>query len=241
MIFEYAIIIFLIIIIILTLRSINYINNTSNYTNIYKNIPFERISLASVLTTLKTGDLLYYRNAISSFMMDRLIPTDVYKHVSMIVRIDNDLFSTESSLGEFYSKQDSTEEPLVMFSGVNVLPLINRLKYYSGLVFLHRLNKPLSLENEQKLVTYINNSIGTPYPTMLSLYMNFTFNVKISKDLYCYEYVYSLLEYIDLIPTKKKNARDISEYIAKLCNFELNYGYRYEPGRLIVFDLDGVE
>lgn len=237
MILEYGIIIILILIIICTLRTTNYVMNTSNYTEIYKNMTFDRVKLSEIYDELKTGDLLFFRSAISSFVVDKLIPTEIYKHVAMIVKLDDELYCTESTIRDFFAKDDITNELYILKSGVNTMLLIPRLQYYSGLIFIHKLNKPISTSDEIKLIEYINESASIAYPSSLSLYMNLVFNIKISNDLYCYEYIYMLLKHINIITENKTNVKDISNYIANIYKYQLNDGYKYSEGKQLVYDL----
>jgi len=236
MVIEYAIIIILMIIILYSIFSLNYVMNNTTYIDVYKKLPFTRTRLSDVHDELKTGDLIFSRNAVASFLVDYIIPTAIYKHVAMVIKINGQLYLTESTIGDFFANNDNTEDLYTLHSGVNIVPLKPRLKYFSGLLFIHRLNKSLSKIMEIKLISFVGELSDVKYPTAFSLYINILFNKKISNDLYCYEYIYVLLKHIDLISINKKTVKDISEYIGYIDKYELNQGYHYSKGNLLIYD-----
>lgn len=225
-----------ILLLVMIISTLSFLNKIVNIKEIYTQLPFNRLLLSNIYDSLKTGDLIFYRSSIASAVVDTLIPTPVYKHVSMIVKINGILYTTESSQGGIYAKKD--DELLYLKNGVEIVPLLTKIKYYCGMVFITQLSKPLSEEKENMLIDRIKELKDIEYPSVMSLYLDFIFNIKISKTFYCFQYVYNLFEYIELIPKKKLNSIELSYFITNINIQILNDDYYYDPLYQLVYDYE---
>jgi hypothetical protein len=232
---ELSVIIFIILLII-TVYSVKVLYYLVDYKKIYLEIPFDRISLSKIYSSLKTGDLLFYRHSVASIINDILTPSSLYKHGAMIIKYNNELYITESVMSEYYCRDNGV--PIKLREGINTVPLKKRLEYYCGVVYLFQLNKPLEPEREKKLIDYCITLKDRPYPSTFDIYLNFIFNIRIKKSLYCFEYLYVLLKYINLLKEQKNNAFEICTYISSIDKHELNNNFSYKNGKLLVYDYD---
>lgn len=226
-----------IILIILILFTLHYLHKLINHREIYQEIPFNRVLMSKVYDDLKTGDIILFRSSVNSFITDTLIPTTVYKHIGMIIKLNDELYITESGQRNVYAK-NSQGDILYLKDGVDILPLKTRLSYYCGMVFLTQLSRPLEPEKEQKLIEYIYELYNINYPSLLELYLNFILNLKITKSLYCFQYVYMLLESIGVIPKQPVSNMELTDFITHIDEYELNDDYSYTELKKIVYDID---
>lgn len=227
-----AMFIVLIIMIICTMR---FLQRIVKYKDIYKEMPFKKVLLSDIYDTLKTGDLIFYRSSITSFITDTIIPTTLYKHISMVIKIEDKLYSTESSEGSIYCRTKDSLKYLK--NGVDTVPLLTKLKYFCGMIFISQLSKPLSEEREHNIIEYANKLYKLQYPSVISLYFDFVLNMKISKSLYCFQYIYLLLERIGLINKQSLNAIDLSSLITNIHQYNLNDNYQYSRIKQLVYDI----
>lgn len=227
----------LIILIILILFTLYYLYKLINYRELYQEIPFNRVLLSNIYNDLKTGDLILYRSSINSFITDTLIPTTVYKHIGMIIRINGELYITESGQRDIYAK-NLNGDILYLKDGVDIVSLKTRLEYYCGMTFLTQLSRPLEPEKENKLIEYIYDLYNISYPSLLELYLNFILNLKVTKSLYCFQYIYMLLESIGLISKQKISNMELTDFITHIDEYELNEDYSYNTIHKIIYDVD---
>ena len=224
----------LIILLILIFSTILFLNRFERTKDIYKSMPFTKVLLSDIYNSLKTGDLIFYRSSVSSIATDTIIPTPLYKHISMVIKKDDTLYSTESTMEDFYCKVNN--ESIFLKNGVSIVPLLPKLQYYCGMMFITQLAVPINEDKVYKLYEYINKLKNMSYPSLISLYLDFVLDIKISKSLYCYEYIYILLEYINIVNRQYLNSMDLSKFITTIHLQKLNNN-SYSEVKQLVFDM----
>jgi len=217
--------------------TISLLNNVVSTREIYQQMPFNKIYLSDILPSIKTGDIILYRSSLSTFMSSALIPTLVYKHIGIVLKIDNVLYITESSDGSYiYNK--TPKRFYFHKPGADIVPLDVKLKHFCGMVFLTQLNKPLPKDKENAIIDKAHEySKISKYPSPIDLYSNFVFNLKLNKkSLYCFEYIYLLLQHIGIINNKKRSALQICNFMANISIQNLEDGYEYNEVDQLIID-----
>jgi hypothetical protein len=229
-----AILICLIIIIISTFYSIYKLFNLKS---LYDLMPIDRLLISEIYDNLKTGDMIFYRSTITSPIADIFMTRLVFKHVGMILKINGMYYITETNSEKNVYFKNKNGEIILLNSGVNIVPLLTRLKYYGGMIFISKLYNKLSFENEKKIISAVNNMKNKPYPDMFSLFTNFVFNKKLYNSAHCYEYIYNLLCSIDL-PINKNLASgfDLTNFITNIDSIKLNNNY-YTKIKQLIYDI----
>jgi hypothetical protein len=167
--------------------------------------------------------------------------------------IKNDLFISETNPSYEYLPRDynRTKKNFELNSlnkkegwrtkyGSDILPLLVRLKYYPGDCFLMRLNKPLCIEMEEKLIKYANKEC--PYPTImqgLSIIVEQNFGKQKTNARHCFQHVGYLLDKIGITNNISDNGiYSICKKVANIYQEKLNNGYRYETPIKILYDVE---
>lgn len=218
---------------ILILAIIWHVKHLVTDKEIYSVVPLQRCLYSKEYKHLKAGDIIYMRSSISS-MQEIIIPY-VYKHIAIIVEIDNKLYIAESSNKKIIGK--SNDKLISRKRGVNIYPLQERLMNVLGVMFIVRLNKSLSNDKQDILIDTILEHIGKPYPHLIQLYMVFILNIPIKIPMYCHIFVYTCLRNMGIVPYFS-TADEIGLYITSIYNYELNDGYKYHYPKQLVYDIE---
>jgi hypothetical protein len=230
----------IILISLLLIFHIRFIINALNTKDKYSDSPKNKVLLSDVYHTLKTGDIILYKSIKSSLIYTAFYPSNLYKHIGMILVLDNNIYVTESTNSDFY-KYDDEGNIQRMKSGVNIVPFLTRAKFYNGYIYMCKLSHDLSVKMEELLFNAVDKVKDYTYPSKANMYTSFIFNVTFSKKFYCYEYIYYLLYSIGLIDKKNPVALDMVNMLNNLDELECNLGYSYHsPNNIICNVLDVV-
>ena len=148
------------------------------YMNKYSVARFPKKNLSDVYFDLKTGDLLLFVATVHGFS-NSIVSQQIFSHTGLIVEIDGKLFISEATMGselmprdgelEIVLKKDKSSE-IHLQGGVSLTPLLTRLKYYSGHIFLAALNAKLDETRAEKIRVGARKKY--PYPTMTQMVKN---------------------------------------------------------------------
>lgn len=218
------IILSIIISIVITLLIHIYVYNEMIFT------PFKKYE--NVEKELKTGDIIVFRyNLVDcGFRM-----FSKFSHVSMVIRKGNDLFSFEIHPEEF--EYNSTK--VLRKEGVELYPLLKRLKEYNGEVYLLKLknehyNEEISKKIIQKIDEYkkiqFDNNFKNYFVLNMLLY-NLNLPVIKKDTMFCSEFIGHILNDINLYKIKQDKLCILSP-----CSFVSLPIYNKKITKLIVDD-----
>lgn len=194
--------VFSIILNIILLLIFYYLYKKSVSNSTCDNYPiFSKIMLSNINPI--SGDLLLFNNSNYN-IITRTIGNPIFSHIGIIVNKNNKIYSLEMV------KKDNIYPKQPRMSNVILIPLEDRLNYYSGNIFYCKLNKELNISQENKLIELSNKQIKYSY-----------------KDN-CGKFIANILEELkignNLIPFLFWKAHN---NVIKLCNGDI-YGYPVE-------------
>jgi hypothetical protein len=130
------------------------------YYGKYQSARFPRARLSDLFTHLKTGDILLFVPFAHGFY-NSMLTDDLFSHAAMIVSRDGSLYTSEATEGAELGSAGHARP------GADLVPLLARLKNYSGTAYVMRLNKSLP----QTVADKINGMAGEthPYPTLMQI------------------------------------------------------------------------
>lgn len=231
---QYLALLIAVIIGILILVIIWHIRNLVTDKDVYSVVPIQKCLYSKEFNKLKSGDILYMRSSITNFQ-EIAIPY-VYKHIAIIVEFNNILYCAEATSKTILGKSGNTL--ISRKSGVAAYPLRDKLKNSLGPVFISKLNKPLTMEINEKLQDTTIQHLGEEYPSILYLYFIFTLGLPLKTKMYCHTFVYECLYSMGLISSKMKNRKKIGKFITAIYEHDLNNGYRYEFPKQLIYDYE---
>lgn len=221
---------------ILILAIIWHVRNLVTDKDVYSVIPMKRVLYSKEKDNFKPGDIIYMRSSIAT-VQEVVIPY-VYKHIAIVVEFNNVLYCAESSNKTVLGR--SGKSIIKRIPGVDVYPLHERLKNVIGPIYISRLNKPLTMEKNEKMQDTVMKHLGEPYPSIVYLYIIFTLGIPVKSNLYCHTLVCECLYNMGLISEKIKG-RKLGKFVTSIYNYELNEGYRYTYPKQLIYDYEGNE
>ena len=101
------------------------IDNTCNGYRIYKKILY-----SDIIKQVKSGDLVFFDNELVT-IYERTFGHTQFSHVGIIIELDNIFYVYDMNPTNVFMK-----DKLVVKSGVNLIPLYDRIYNYNGHVFI---------------------------------------------------------------------------------------------------------
>lgn len=223
----------LLILSILIIASMYSIYRLFNLRDIYQIIPVEKAILSKEYDNLNTGDLILLRSTLTSPIADLFMSKFVFKHIGLVININNVKYITEINNYKniFYKTK---KETVLMPAGIAIVPLLTRLKYYAGLMFISKLKHSLSTEQETALINkvYELEKICT-YPSMTVLFQNFVLGFPMPNNvMHCYSYIYTLLKFVNIIDDDIYKGFDLANFIINIASHP-----KYNSLRNLVYDI----
>jgi hypothetical protein len=210
-----------------------YLKNLNNAVDVYSRINFDRFLFSRESENIKPGDLIF--SIAGVFSNVQMFSPEIYKHVAIVIKYNDELYCAESTEATILGKD---KDVLIAGENIVVYPLKNRIKYNLSLLYITQLNKDLTYEQSRLLTEKIMSIRHKKYPSTLSLVLQFIVGIPSKDNLYCYNLVYKLLKYIDIIEqSKKRNSREVSKFITHIDEHELKNGYKYSKFRQLVYDI----
>jgi hypothetical protein len=204
----------------------HYSDNTS--------IWYDKINMTDLYPHLKTGDIILFTSAVHSPVNSMLSQT-YFSHVGMIIKYCDSIYITESTAGGELMPYNG--EILRMNNGVDIIPILPRLKNYTGLYYIMRLSEKLKYESESELIRKAEDLFfgRFPYPKLKQIFMGML-GIK-SKSHHCFQHVaYLMSDYIDN-QVYKEGYIDVCHYICGISGKKLSSGLYYSEPLQIMYDL----
>lgn len=176
---------------------------------------YKKILLSDAYPYFKTGDLLFFSfNDVD--LKSRSFINSRFSHMAMIYENNTNLYTIEINFKDTIKPKDNKT-----YSHMNILPLYDRIKYYSGSIYYSSLINELSLDKKNKLENCLNNKHKYKYSNMsLLLYQFLLHSNKFYKhNRFCSELIAELLHTLDISSTPFKSTKfNLSNNIINLTN-----------------------
>jgi hypothetical protein len=172
----------LIIVLAVTLMIVGYARGMQ-YWNRFQNVKFPRRLMSDVYPTLKTGDIALFIASAHGFT-NSMLSQEVFSHAGMVVEIDGRLYLSESTQGTMVAPGVKSK------NGSDLVPLLTRLKNYSGQMFFMQLSEPLDENTARRLASAAR--VRHPYPKLLHLIKGALFGDQSAR--HCFQHIGFLLD-----------------------------------------------
>ena len=191
---------------------------------------YKKILYSDVYKYFKTGDLLFFSFndvdiKIRTFIHNR------FSHVGMIYKENDDLYIIELSDGDLIKPYDTNT-----INNVQLVPLEDKIKFYSGNVYYSELLKPLSNTQIHTLNKFLNKSSKYKYTSFLFMLYQFLLvsNTIYGHNRFCTEYIAEILYKLNIsYKPYRANKFNINNAIYDLANNDIYTN----PIHIIVNDL----
>ena len=237
-------------IVIIIMMSIGIIR-LKDFSYKYSNFRVNKTLISDMYDKLKTGDLILF--TYSGFNPSNAVLSHTfYTHIGILIKKGDIIYVSETNPKLEYMPnlnkkiEESKIEPpklskdeLFTNNGADLIPLLIRIKYYTGEYFIMQLSKKLDAKREQMLIKaaetlYIESY---PYPSPLQVIVSY-FGIKVDAR-HCWQHVAYLLTLINLLPTKYSNLNvlNICKKISELSGVKLSDKYHYKKVKQILYNL----
>jgi hypothetical protein len=213
---------------ILLLFFIISIKTSSNLNTRNKKFIYQYILYNKIKNDLKSGDLILFSN-LNYSIIPRTIGHPTFSHIGIVVKYNNELYSLEMVNNDYIYPGKLPLKNNIL------IPLYDRIKYYSGSIYISKLLIPLSKDKEYILQSYYNHNIHFLTATDIIFKFLFVFKPKSNKQM-CSQYIANILEELDIL-------QDINHYkfwnyhkkIINLCNNTIyNHPIQIIPNDLLI-------
>lgn len=241
-----ALIICIVVIIIISHRFYKF---SKNYSNFRVN---KKIVITELYDKIQTGDIILF--AYTGFTPSNVILSQTfYTHCGVLFRKNNIVYISETnrsgleympaSSEKLDSKQikppEKSIDEILTKNGVDMIPLLSRLKYYTGDCYIMQLSKPLDNIREKLLLNEIEllNKEEYPYPSVIQSVAGII-GFKIEAR-HCWQHITHLLIQINLLSHKLYDVGflDICDKIANLSGVKLSDNYMYKNVKQILYNI----
>jgi len=157
----------------------------------------ERALLSRELPALKSGDILLFI-AHANGLTNSLFMNDIYTHSGMVVMYDGQPYLSEATIA-MPQLGPEPYDPVLLPNSTVLVPLLPRLQYYPGGVFLMPLKQPLSPRQEEILQERAR--VSFPYPRFHHMLLS----TAVSSDQrvrHCMQHVAYLLDEMGMPPER---------------------------------------
>jgi hypothetical protein len=198
----------IIIIILIYIIYLFFPNNNTKCNN-YK--LYKKILLNNAINNIKPGDLLLFSSNKYS-IITRTFGNSIFSHIGIVTIINNKLYSLEMVENDYVYPGN------IKHTGIIIIPIEDRIKYYNGDVYLASLIKPLNKNQINKLNLYKDKN----YKFLNRLNAIFLFNAKnklLGNERFCSEFISEILHNINIssIPYNSDKLK-LQTAIVNLCN-----------------------
>ena len=234
-----CLIIAIIIIIIFIIVSVRYYQHAIKYPNF--RVGKKKI-ISEIYDELNTGDIILFAY-MGTNVTNTIFSHTYYTHVGLIVRKGDILYISETNPAFPYmpknpnKKEKVSNDEICTNNGVDLIPLLPRLKYSTGNYYILQLSKSLDDKREQLIQKELDLRYNYPYPTKTQAIISL-FGAKI-KPIHCWQHVTHLLNSINLLPPEFSNLGvvEVCKKIANISNIKLNDNYYYKDVIQILYDI----
>jgi hypothetical protein len=218
---------------------------STRYFRAFENMRTPRERISDAYDTLKTGDVILFASTVQSPANSMLLQL-YFSHAGVVLRESPRgeeplVYLSESSPGHALMPIGGGRE-LVTRPGSCISPLLVRLKYYTGMYYVMRLERPLEPAREEALKAAAERAhlAAHPYPSTAQL-MKSAFAGIQSSSRHCFQNVTHLLAAAGLIAPDDAAYTDFIGACRAVCGLPgaaLGGGHRYREPAQLIYDLD---
>jgi hypothetical protein len=219
-----------------------------DHSRMYRTVRTPRVKVSELYPHLKTGDLLLFVSASHSPTNSGFSQT-FFSHSAMLMREGDLVYTSEAQPGtELMPHPGRPGANYHMKRGAASAPFFPRVKYYTGLVYVVRLSRPLDPERERRLKAAADrlHAEGYPYPSALQVCAAGLLGRK-APARHCFQHVAHLLDLAGLAPEGRgapladSDVVQVCRDVCALPGRALPGGYRYSPPAEIVYDIGALD
>lgn len=201
--------------------------------------------ISEIYPLIKTGDIILYVSTCHLPSHSGMAQT-FFSHIGILMREGDLVYTSETSSGsELMPNPDKPGTHYYMAKGASVSPLLTRMKFYQGSIYIMQLSHALDPIRENIIKSTSDNlcMIKYPYPTLAQTVITFATGAK-SKSRHCFQHVAHILDEAGLTPINRTTPLADAGFIkvcADVCelpNVPLPDGYYYKPPIHIIYDVN---
>ena len=216
----------------------------SKYIDTYTNfrIP-SHINISEIYDDLKSGDIILFASTIIN-LSNILLSHIFYTHIGILIRINDIMYISETNPAiEFMPKNgkstyNTSYDEIRTNNGADILPLLPKLKFFTGDYFIMQLSRPLNQNREELLIQTAKDLFNDnyPYPTLFQGLV--AIMGKKIKARHCMLHVAHILDKLQLtLDYEQSGFLSICKKITELSNIKLNDNYYYNNITQILYDI----
>jgi hypothetical protein len=201
---------------------------------------YPRVKVSDLYPHLKPGDVLLFKSATA---LQACITHEPFDHVAVVVRVGGVLCLSEAQPGSAIMPGRSaagapTSTHQTLPSGAAAAPLLTRLKYYNGSVYVMRLSRPLSPDSEERLCAEAGrlHAAKHAYPTPAQFVAELVTGQP-TQARHCFRHAADLLAAAGLMPAAGRGLFQVWHAICELPRRRLPGGYRYGAPAEVLYDI----
>ena len=220
------------------------ITRMMEYNRMFVVMRTPRATVSEAYSHLNTGDILLFVTA-TNMPFNSGFTQSFYSHTAMLMREGDLVYTSEAQLGtELMPDPNRPGVDHHMKPGAAAAPMLTRVKYYTGSVYVMRLSRALDPGREQRLKAVADqlHAVGYPYPTAQQAFSSTVLRRRVAAR-HCFQHVAHLLDAAGLTPLDRAAPLADSGFIrvvrdvCELPGRALPDGYRYEPPVQLVYDI----
>lgn len=202
-----------------------------------------RAKISEVYDSLKTGDILLFASSVPVLSNIGITQT-LYSHAALLCRSGDIVTTSEAQMGaELVPAATATGAAAAthMRPGAASAPLLTRIKYYSGRVYVMRLSRELDSARECRLAAAADalHRAEYPYPTATGACAAAVFGVPVPAR-HCFQHVAHLLGAAGLGLGFGAGIIQVCRDVCGIANRPLADGFFYESPIELLYDIDAL-
>ena len=236
----YALIICIIIIFIIFFGICRVTKHIDTYTNF--RTP-SRIKISEIYDDLKSGDIILFTSTIlnlSNILLSQLF----YTHIGILIRINDIMYISETNPAiEYMPKNGKTSigisyNEIRTNSGADILPLLPRLKFFTGDYYILQLSRPLDKKREEILIKTATELFNNNYPYPTPFQGVIAVMGKKIKARHCMSHVAHILDELNLtLNYEQSGFLNVCKKVSEIADVKLNDNYFYNTGIQVLYDI----
>jgi hypothetical protein len=204
-----------------------------------------RAKISEVYDSLKTGDILLFASSVPVLSNIGITQT-LYSHAALLCRSGDIITTSEAQMGaELVPAASATATGAAaathMRPGAASAPLLTRIKYYSGRVYVMRLSRELDSARERRLTAAADalHRAEYPYPTAAQACAAAVFGTP-APARHCFQHVAYLLGVAGLGFGSGAGIIQVCRDVCGIANRPLADGFFYESPIELLYDIDAL-
>lgn len=200
-----------------------------------------RAKISEVYDSLKTGDILLFASSVPVLSNIGITQT-LYSHAALLCRSGDIVTTSEAQMGaELVPAATGGAAATHMRPGAASAPLLTRIKYYSGRVYVMRLSRELDSARERRLTAAADalHRAEYPYPTATGACAAAVFGIP-APARHCFQHVAYLLGVAGLGLGSGSGIIQVCRDVCSIANRPLADGFFYESPIELLYDIDAL-